>query len=143
MIVRWNGHIRPRQVRREPWGMWSVFATLADLAAAPYATRTDGVSVLPLLQGGESLPEPVLYWEFHLKNETGFLQAVRAGKWKCIREKVTSSIELYDLEADAGETKNVARRHPEIVKQMVTRMDEEHLESAAFPSREGGAEAHH
>ena len=143
MIVRWRGHIRPQQVRREPWGMWSVFATLAELAGAAYEQKTDGESMVPVLLGdSERVAEPLLYWEFHLKNETGFLQAVRRGKWKCIRERVTSAVELYDLETDLGETKDVAMHHPEIVKLLLQKMDEEHVESAVYPSRGHDVEAH-
>ena len=46
-----------------------------------------------------------LYWEFH---ERGFQQAVRMGKWKAMRLKNGVPLELYDLDADVGETRDVA-----------------------------------
>jgi len=58
------------------------------------------------------------------------LQAVRSGKWKLhlpleakwqnFRGKTKASpAELYDLETDLGETKNLARQHPHVVTRLL------------------------
>ena len=44
--------------------------------------------------------------------------AVRDGKWKYLVNYDGSQPQLYDLEADPSESKNLAERHPTIVKQM-------------------------
>jgi len=49
------------------------------------------------------------------------LEAVRSGRWKLRRRKVT---ELYDLEADITEKNNLADKHPEIVKRLTDMMEE-------------------
>jgi hypothetical protein len=54
-----------------------------------------------------------LYWEFH---EGGFAQAVRAGSWKAARRGLNGAVDLYDLSADAGETRGVAARRPALVR---------------------------
>jgi arylsulfatase A len=62
---------------------------------------------------GRAAPEhQFLYWEFH---ERGFQQAVRMGKWKAVRLKPGEPLELYDLDADVGETNNVAAAHSDVV----------------------------
>jgi hypothetical protein len=38
---------------------------------------------------------------------------VRSGPWKLIENFADGSVELYDLEADIGETQDVARSNPE------------------------------
>ena len=55
-----------------------------------------------------------LYWEFH---EGGFKRAARRGKWKAVWLAPEQPIELYDLDADIGETRNLAATHPDVVKQ--------------------------
>ena len=51
-------------------------------------------------------------------------QAARIGKWKGIRSvKNGKIIELYDLEADIGETANVAASHPNVVNRIAAFMD--------------------
>ena len=51
-------------------------------------------------------------------------QAVRFGKWKAIRQPMfTGSIELYDLDADIGESKNLAGQFPKIVETAKTYME--------------------
>ena len=51
-------------------------------------------------------------------------QAARIGKWKGIRSvKNGKIIELYDLEADIGETANVAASHPNVVNRIAAYMD--------------------
>jgi len=58
------------------------------------------------------------------------LQAVRSGRWKLhlpLEAKRTSfqgdttasQTELYDLKTDAGEAKNLAAEHPEIVESLL------------------------
>ena len=39
-------------------------------------------------------------------------------------------MELYDLDADVGETRNVAGQHPEVVEQMV-----QHAQAFQWPER--------
>ncbi|HEX8293593.1 MAG TPA: sulfatase-like hydrolase/transferase [Pyrinomonadaceae bacterium] len=82
---------------------------------------------------GERVP---LYWEFH---EGGFAQAVRAGSWKAVRRGLNGAVELYDLSADAGETRDVAARRPALVRRAAEVMRREHVESEDWPP--GAADA--
>jgi arylsulfatase A-like enzyme len=86
----------------------------------------DGVSIAPTLKGGsQPLPE-FLYWEFH---ERGFQQAVRMGRWKAVRLAKDAPIELYDLESDPAEERNVASSQPDVVARI-----EEYLKTARTES---------
>jgi len=81
---------------------------------------------------------PWLYWEFH---EGGGRQAVRKGKWKAVKLNVfkdpNGPVELYDLDKDRTETKNLAAQYPGIAKQMAAIMQQAHVESAVFPFAKG------
>src|SRR5690606_33894360 len=114
----------------EPWAFWDVLATCAELAGVPAPADTDGVSVVPTLMGGERDSPEYLYWEFH---ERRFAQAVRMGRWKAVRLNPGEPIELYDLDADLGEQRDVADSHPDIVKRMDRIMREARTESLDFP----------
>jgi hypothetical protein len=37
------------------------------------------------------------------------------GRWKAVRFGAAGKLELYDLEADLGESNNVADEHPDVV----------------------------
>ena len=84
--------------------------TLCDLAGVATPERCDGLSYVPTLTGvGEQKRHDYLYWEFYEREGS---RAVRFGKWKVVQrglnKRVNPALEVYDLEADLGETKDVA-----------------------------------
>ncbi|MCB1020257.1 MAG: arylsulfatase [Acidobacteria bacterium] len=130
MIVRWPGKIEAGSTSAEPWAFWDVLPTCADLAGVPAPEGIDGLSFVPALTGKPQQGHDYLYWEFH---ERRFAQAVRQGKWKAVRLNPGEPIELYDLDADLSETRNVAAEHPAIVERMAAIMESARTESPYFP----------
>jgi len=129
MIVRWPGHVAAGKTSDFVWAFWDALPTLAELAGGPVPTEVDGLSIVPMLVGEQTAgrPQPAhdfLYWEFH---EGGFSQAVRFGKWKAIRPKQSETIELYDLDTDLNEARNVAAEFPAVVEQARRIMQREHV----------------
>ena len=115
-VVSWEGHVRPGRSGYigQFTDLMPTFAELADTQAP----ENDGISFVPTLRGARQPQHPFLYWEF--PGNTGLL-AVRIGKWKGIVRNVqngNSAMELYDLEADPGETEDVSAAHPETVASM-------------------------
>jgi arylsulfatase A-like enzyme len=107
--------------------------TLAELAGTPAGTPTDGISIVPtLLATGEQKRHEFLYWEVPAK--AGTIQALRMGRWKLHRLPGKKGVELYDLEADAAETKNVAADHADVVTQMSAILDREHAPEGNYPA---------
>ena len=123
MIARWPGKIAPGQTNNIPAAAWDFMPTLAELAGTETPAHADGISLVPALFGH---PEKLarreyLYWEYH----QGKQQAVRMGQWKGVRFGGTREpLELYDLAADPGETRDLAAGHPGIVNRMLAIMEE-------------------
>jgi arylsulfatase A-like enzyme len=130
LLVRWPGRVRAGATVTEPVTLCDLFPTAAALAGARAPDEVDGVSLLPLLSGGRAPRRESLYWEFH---EGGFAQAVRMGRWKAVRRGTNGAPELYDLRSDVGETRDLAARHPALVRRAVEIMSREHVESEDWP----------
>ncbi|WP_119078816.1 arylsulfatase [Chitinophaga alhagiae] len=134
-IVKWPGKVKAGARTAQPAAFWDLMPTFLQVAGAPAAQATDGISILPTWLGkGRQKEHPYFYWEFH---EGGGRQAVRAGKWKAVRLQVKKDpngpLELYDLQQDPGEKNNVAAQHPDIIKKMDGYMRAAHVESPIFP----------
>lgn len=112
-IARWPGRVPAGAVSEEPWAFWDFLPTAAALAGAtlPEGSSFDGLDVTDLLKGGKAPPRESFYWELH---EGTSLQAVRFdGHWKAVRNGPSAKVELYDLSADLGESKDLAASHPD------------------------------
>ena len=114
-IVRWPGKIKPGAVSDHVGYFGDMLATFAELSGGSAPKPHNSVSLVPELVGrGTQAKHDYLYWEFF---ERGFSQAVLIGhQWKGIRLlKRDAPLQLFDLVADLGETKDVAAKHPEVV----------------------------
>lgn len=125
MITYWPGTISPATTDLIS-GFQDILPTFADLAQVDVPQGVNGISFKPTLLGAGNQPKHAyLYWEF-VKQQGK--QAVRMGKWKGVRLKVSSDknapIQLYDIVADPGETTDVSAQHPAVVKQIAQAMQE-------------------
>ncbi len=114
-----------------------VMATAADMAGVPLPDTIafDSISLWPTLTGNPAAQpaHDYLYWEFY---ERGSAQAVRMGPWKAVRQPMfTGAIELYNLEEDLGETRDVAAAHPDVVAQVEGIMAVAHVPSPLWQPR--------
>ena len=97
------------------------YPTLLELAGADLRPEehTDGVSLVPLLNGG-TIDERPLIWHYpHYGNQGGEPSSIiRLGKWKLIHYYEDGREELYNLETDIEETTNLADKNPELATKM-------------------------
>jgi arylsulfatase A-like enzyme len=118
-IVHAPGVTKPGSTCRTPVTSTDFFPTLLDLAGLPLqpAEHCDGLSLVPLLEGGQLAHGP-LFWHYpHYGNQGGAPGgAVRDGDWKLIEWYEDGSLELFNLKNDLGETTNLAAKEPDRVK---------------------------
>lgn len=118
MIVRYPGVVQAGQVSDQACDFTDILPTLAEIGDATPPANIDGVSILPTILGqAQDLSDRFLYWEFH---EGGFYQAVRWRNYKAIRQGLTGTLELYDLDRDVGERDNIASANPTVVTTIET-----------------------
>lgn len=131
MIAWCPGTIKPNTTTNHISAFWDFLPTACEIAGVDVPDNTDGISYLPTLLRKPPQPEhEYLYWEYF---GWGFKQAVRMGKYKAVRNGGFSApLELYDLETDIGETKDIAKEHPDIVARMKEIMKTARTESAIW-----------
>ena len=140
LIVKWPGKVKADSQSDLVTGLEDWMVTIHELAGVkkPMPKNHDGISIAPALLGKKQKPRPFLYREF---SGYGGQQAVWAGKWKAIRQKMLRKgknhdplkIELYDLEKDVSESNDLASKNPEVVKRLKKLMEDQHVPSKEFP----------
>lgn len=89
------------------------YPTILQLAGLPLRPQqhVDGVSLLPLLQGGQIAARP-LFWHYpHYGNQGGEPSSIiQKESWKLIHYWEDNRNELYHLPDDIGEQKDLAKR---------------------------------
>jgi hypothetical protein len=80
----------------------------------------DGVNILPLMEGG-AIPERPIFWHYpHYGNQGGTPgSSVRLGKYLLIEFFETGKIELYDVEDDIAEARDLSAELPDVAKRML------------------------
>ena len=107
MLVRWPRRFPAGLEIGAPVSLLDVFPTALAAARGELPGGLDGVDLAPFVVGErEGAPHAALFWR------RGSDWAVRRGGWKLVGRDGAAG-ELYDLARDAGETTDLAARHPE------------------------------
>lgn len=129
MVVRYPGQVKPGSCDL-PVLTRDIFPSLASLVGAPEPEQElDGTDLSGLWLGESEGPgERSLYWHFpaylaatsrkqgHWR--TTPVGALRRGRWKLLEFFEDSHRELYDLQADPGESRNLSAEQPELLEQL-------------------------
>jgi len=146
-IARWPGSIKAGTTSKALICFTDVMATLADLVGANLPDRAgeDSISFLPVLLGTKVAAPP----RDTIVHPAG-LFAIRSGKWKLIEGLGSGGFskprrrkpepgeprgQLYDLEADLGETTNLYAEKPDVVRRLTKRLAEQRKADRSTPKR--------
>ncbi len=131
-IVRWPKKIAAGKIADHIGAFWDFLPTVAVLVKIAPPKGIDGISFLPTLvgQAGEQKKHDYLYWEFH---EKGPSQAVRLGAWKGIRPAPGKPVQLYNLESDPAEKKDVASQNVFLIRRVERIFSEARTPSSKWP----------
>lgn len=125
-LVRWPGKIEAGSVTDHLCYFADVMPTLAEVSGAKTPDDIDGISFLPTLLGrGKQRQHDLLYWEY-----VGQV-AVRRNNWKAFMSR-RQPWQLFDLDTDSREENDLAKKHPEILKEMIA-----YAKSAHAPAKVG------
>lgn len=147
LIIAWPAGIKTKGAIRNNTGhAIDILPTLTDLAGVTYPkqyndrpiTPVSGISLVPSFTN-KPLPQRAVYWE-HQGNK-----AMRMGKWKIVsggimngaygKWKTFTSLpwQLFDLESDPSELKDISAKYPEQLKKMVNMWQKWAKETNVYP----------
>lgn len=127
LMARWPKKIAPKTSFSEPTLHVDLYPTLLEFANAPKPEQVlDGQSLVPWMI------DPSIPWnrDAIFQHFPGYLGAgpnkwrttpvstILAGHWKLMEFLEDSHLELYNLEDDIGETKNLAEVNPSVTKSL-------------------------
>lgn len=128
MLMRWPGKIKPGSRCGEAVNSLDFYPTFMEVAGLEKPAGLDGVSLLPLMTGSRDWKPVPQFWHFpiYLQAYKGELDdardplfrtrpgsILRLGKWKLHEYFEDGALELYDLEQDVGERRDLSKSHPE------------------------------
>ncbi len=134
MCAVWPGRIRPGSTSNRVALTMDLCPTLCEAAGAAAPDGIDGFSILGDLTGGRarSAADRDLVW---VRREGGppyegrDYYAIRRGDWKLVQNTPFQPYELYNLAADPGETRDLARSEPKTCRDLVAALSE-HVQKA-------------
>jgi arylsulfatase A-like enzyme len=144
LIIRWPGVTRPGSVFDSPVITMDLFPTVLEAcgihlptaATATGAAGRDGLSLVPLLRGKGGAGHAELFWHYphHQHYQLGGAMpysAIRSGDFTLIEFHDGPHVELYDLRADIGQSRDLAASHPGTAAQLRARLHAWRSEVAA------------
>ncbi|NNJ26505.1 sulfatase family protein [Alienimonas chondri] len=122
-VARWPGRIEPGTVSDVPVIGTDLFATALDVAGVPLPDdRTiDGVSMVPAFSGTPVERTVPLFWRTHVSPPDNRV-ALRVGDWKLVGDETLTTFQLYNIQQDPREERDLAASMPEKTAAMKERL---------------------
>lgn len=122
-IMYWPGAIPGGQTCQELVCSMDFLPTFARFAGTtePSDRIIDGRDIRDLVFGVPGARSPHDSFFYYSRSR---LEAVRSGRWKLhVAKRGEEMLELYDLESDIGESSSVTHEHPEVVKDLLAKLE--------------------
>jgi arylsulfatase len=120
LIAHWPKGIAARnELRHRPGHLIDIMATCVELSGGAYPEEfgghkiqsMEGLSLVASFAKDEN-PDRILLFEHYGK------AAIRKGKWKLVRLGYRKPWELYDIEKDRSELRDLATEHPDTAAEL-------------------------
>ncbi len=122
--MSWPEGIQSGTVIDEPGIGMDIYPTFLKIAGAKLPNYSlDGYDIMPRVKKVKKSPHKYFCWEYAGQ------KAIRYGKWKLSLNTMLDfrregpKVFLADLEKDPGETKNLAEKYPDKVKELKIKLD--------------------
>jgi uncharacterized sulfatase len=114
LLIRWPSVAQPGREIAEPVSNLDTFASALGMLGIPMpaGVKQEGADFSPLLRGQKTPWREAIFGQYDLHNEgLAYLRMIRTSRWKLVRHHFSNLLdELYHLEEDPGETRNLYRR---------------------------------
>lgn len=129
-IFKWKSVVKPNTKNNSPIIGLDLYPTFQEVAGINPLTELDGQSIIPLVKKEGLVQSRSLFWHFpvYLERYDGMIEngpfrttpaaAIRKDDWKLIEFFEDGKLELYNLKKDIGETRNLADKYPEKLKEL-------------------------
>lgn len=129
-IYYWPAVTPAGTVSAEPVITVDIYPTILEIAGVPgdpaHNESVDGVSLAPLLRNpATALGREALYWHYPHYHAGGATphSAIRAGAWRLVHFYEDGRVELYNLEEDPGEERDLAAARPDKARELRAQLD--------------------
>ncbi|MCY4297797.1 MAG: sulfatase [Flavobacteriaceae bacterium] len=115
MIVKWPGVVNENSQTNQPIIIEDIFPSFLEMAGLEQQipTSIDGISFVPILKGEKSVSSDRSFiWHFPNLYDTFPYSSIRRGPWKLIYHHTDQKFELFNLEKDLSESKNLTESNP-------------------------------
>jgi arylsulfatase len=136
MIAHWPKGMKEKNVINTEMGhVVDFMATCTDLAHAQYPQQFKGNAITPMqglslkpvfATGGRKDPEYIFWEHFGSKG-------LRQGKWKIVKLDNDAPWQLYDLEKDRTEQKDLTAQYPDVAQRMQAKWEELAIATHVYP----------
>ena len=114
LLIRWPGRVPAALVSEQHTIHMDLSATILRATGTAASRELDAIDLLPILEGRAPSEARTFFWRM---DYPAYKQrAVAHGRFKYLLDDTTEF--LFDLETDIGERRNLAYRHPEVVKEL-------------------------
>ncbi|WP_166819903.1 sulfatase-like hydrolase/transferase [Thalassoroseus pseudoceratinae] len=125
-IAKWPGVIEPGTETQFTAMSMDIFTTIVDATTATKPTDLDGRSFLPTLKGKAQEPlRPIAFFrrrEGGLQYQGKTIDAVRRGPWKLLQNSPFGKQELYNLDDDPLEERNLLSENPRVYRELANKL---------------------